>query len=303
MMPMTLPNGTGMRARHFTPMVVALVLVGTALVANTVGKWMTYTSQPSSWTQSPERVPVTIGDIARSIPANMMRHSNERAGGGEIDTLHLAVLWPSLEGYSQETARAFADPGDRSPVLSLSLRADTGGLDTNERFERVWMSLAAETRFPGRRTGPSSPCRRRAGGHGFRGPQKTMARPSLPRAASHRATRRLRPTANERSAPVPACWRPTGSARCTFATGAAWTALSRRWSPPLHRNSTAPSLDACAMATAQDGRRPRASCAPHPRQRPVGRTFSRLPRYRTREWTSGSSSSDRRRRHRGRGRR
>ncbi|SDU22067.1 hypothetical protein [Stappia sp. ES.058] len=149
MMPMTLPNGTGMRARHFTPMVVALVLVGTALVANTVGKWMTYTSQPSSWTQSPERVPVTIGDIARSIPANMMRHSNERAGGGEIDTLHLAVLWPSLEGYSQETARAFADPGDRSPVLSLSLRADTGGLDTNERFERVWMSLAAGDAFPG----------------------------------------------------------------------------------------------------------------------------------------------------------
>lgn len=149
MMPMTLPNGTGMRARHFTPMVVALALVGTALVAHTVGKWMSYTNQPSGWSESRERVPVRIGAIARSIPANMMRHSSERAGLGEDDTLHLAVLWPSLEGYTEFNARAFADPGDRSPVMSLTLRADTGGLDTSERFERVWISLAAGDAFPG----------------------------------------------------------------------------------------------------------------------------------------------------------
>jgi hypothetical protein len=149
MMPMTLPNGTGMRARHFTPMVVALALVGTALVAHTVGKWMSYTSRPSSWTQSAERVPVTIGTVAQSIPANMMRHSDERAGAGDVDTLHLAVLWPSLEGYTQANARAFADPGDRSPVVSLTLRADAGGLDTSERLERVWMSLSAGEAFPG----------------------------------------------------------------------------------------------------------------------------------------------------------
>ncbi|WP_037546800.1 hypothetical protein [Stappia stellulata] len=149
MMPITLPNGTGMRARHFTPMVVALALVGTALVAHTVGKWMSYTSQPSSWTQSRERVPVDIGDIRQAIPANMMRHSAERAAGGAVDTLHLAVLWPSLEGYTQTNARDFADTGDRSPVISLALRADTGALDTNERFTQVWMSLASADAFPG----------------------------------------------------------------------------------------------------------------------------------------------------------
>ena len=149
MMPLTLPNGTGMRARHFTPMVVALALVGTVLIAHTVGKWMSYTNQPTTWTQSSERVPVTIGEISHNIPANMMRHSRERTAGTSVDTLHLAVLWPSLEGYSDANAEAFADLGDRSPVVTLALRADTQSLDTSERFKKVWMSLAAGDALPG----------------------------------------------------------------------------------------------------------------------------------------------------------
>ncbi|MBL6432149.1 MAG: hypothetical protein HPM95_17700 [Alphaproteobacteria bacterium] len=70
------------------------------------------------------------------------------------------MLWPSLEGYTQANARSFADPGDRSPVVSLALSADAGGLDTNERFERVWMSLSAGSSSGAGGTGPVAACRR-----------------------------------------------------------------------------------------------------------------------------------------------
>jgi hypothetical protein len=151
MMPLILPSGTGMRARHFTPMVLALALAGTALVVHTVGKWMNYTREPSSWSESVERVPVRLGGIDLKVPANLMRRVEERISGGPVERLSLAVLWPSMEGYSEINARAFADSGDHSPVMLIGLVAEgaTPDMDTSERLARVWMSLASGDPLPG----------------------------------------------------------------------------------------------------------------------------------------------------------
>ncbi|WP_306030764.1 hypothetical protein [Stappia sp. MMSF_3263] len=151
MMPLTLPSGTGMRARHFTPMVLALALAGTALVVHTVGKWMNYTRAPSGWSESADRVPVQLGSISLKVPANLMRRVEERIAGGPVERLSLAVLWPSMDGYSEFNARLFADSGDRSPVMLIGATA-TGALpemNTSERLERVWMSLASGDPLPG----------------------------------------------------------------------------------------------------------------------------------------------------------
>lgn len=151
MMPLTLPGGTGIEARHFTSMVFALALAGTALVAHTVGNWLTYTRGPTGWSDSRERVPVTLGTIELKVPANMMRRVEERIAGGPVDRLSLAVLWPSMEGYSELNARAFADPSDTSAVILVALEPTLTAdiMDTSERLTQVWLSLASGDPLPG----------------------------------------------------------------------------------------------------------------------------------------------------------
>jgi hypothetical protein len=148
-MPMSLPNGTGMRARHFTPIVLALARAGTALVAHTVGSWMSFARAPSGWSARAEHIPVSLGTLTLSIPANMMRRVEERVAGGSLERVNLSVLWPSMEGYSELRARDFADAGDRSPVLNIALSDDAETMDTSERLRRVWLSLAAGESLPG----------------------------------------------------------------------------------------------------------------------------------------------------------
>lgn len=150
MMPITLPTGTGMRARHFTPLVLALALAGTALVAQTVRGWVSYARTPSSFSETRTSLETEMAGLALSIPGNMLRHGLPPAGADRAsDSLDLTVLWPSMEGYSQANADAFADFGDTSPVMSVALRADDGQMDTNTRFEKVWLSLAAGDALPG----------------------------------------------------------------------------------------------------------------------------------------------------------
>lgn len=149
MMPLILPGGTGMRARHFTPIVLALALAGTALVAHTVGSWMSYVRQPSGWTARPQPQAVLLGDTRLSVPANLIRRAEERVASGRLKRLNLAVLWPTLEGYSEPRARAFADASDASAVIRLALTEDAGGMDTSERLEKVWLTLAGGEALPG----------------------------------------------------------------------------------------------------------------------------------------------------------
>lgn len=149
MMPLTLPSGTGMRARHFAAIVLALALVGTAYVAHTVGNWLNFTRVTASWSERDAPLPVTLGSLNLSIPANLMRRVEERISGAPLDRVNLSVLWPSLEGYSETRARAFSDTGDTSPVLHIALDDDATTMSTSERLKQVWLSLATGEALPG----------------------------------------------------------------------------------------------------------------------------------------------------------
>ena len=83
-------------------------------------------------------VQVTVRGTQFTIPANYIESSAARAGG-EMDSLALAVLFPSWQGYSEGQARLFTGNAPDSPVIHLSLRGDPNDLDERARLERIYM--------------------------------------------------------------------------------------------------------------------------------------------------------------------
>jgi len=72
-----------------------------------------------------------------TIPANYIQNSAAQAGG-EQQTVALAALFPSWQGYSGAEARLFAGNGPDSPIVRLSLHADANPLDAPARLSRIY---------------------------------------------------------------------------------------------------------------------------------------------------------------------
>jgi len=83
-------------------------------------------------------VQVTVRGTPFAIPANYIESSAARAGG-EMDSLALAVLFPSWRGYSEGQARLFTGNAPDSPVIRLSLRGSPNYLDERARLDRIYM--------------------------------------------------------------------------------------------------------------------------------------------------------------------
>ena len=83
-------------------------------------------------------VQVTVRGTPFAIPANYIESSAARAGG-EMDSLALAVLFPSWRGYSEGQARLFIGNAPDSPVIRLSLRGSPNYLDERARLDRIYM--------------------------------------------------------------------------------------------------------------------------------------------------------------------
>jgi hypothetical protein len=83
-------------------------------------------------------VQVTVRGTVFAIPANYIESSAARAGG-EMDSLALAVLFPSWRGYSEGQARLFTGNAPDSPVIRLSLRGSPNYLDQRARLDRIYM--------------------------------------------------------------------------------------------------------------------------------------------------------------------
>ena len=88
-------------------------------------------------------VTLRIAGQAFTIPANYIQNSVAR-GGGEQQAVNLAALFPSWEGYSDAQARLFADNRPDSPVVRLSLRADSNPLDAPSRLARIYQPYVTD---------------------------------------------------------------------------------------------------------------------------------------------------------------
>ena len=71
------------------------------------------------------------------IPANYILNSAARAGG-ERESVVLAALFPSWQGYSEAQARLFSGNAPDSPVVRLTLHGDADPLEPAARLERIY---------------------------------------------------------------------------------------------------------------------------------------------------------------------
>lgn len=92
---------------------------------------------PGGPTGQSDLVPVRIGALSLEIPANYIQNPAARAGG-EQDSLALAALFPSWEGYSPDMARQFQDNAADSGLVRILLRADGNAMDAATRLARIY---------------------------------------------------------------------------------------------------------------------------------------------------------------------
>ncbi len=142
MTPVSLPTSTKAIANQFTAVVLALALVGTAFVFKTVGAWVVFGQSTATWTSNRHLIDVELGGGRFLVPANMIRHGDQRVSGRQLERLDLAVAWPDMNGFEESLSAGFLDSGDRSPLVLITLERDDSSRDTRERLETVYRTLA-----------------------------------------------------------------------------------------------------------------------------------------------------------------
>lgn len=110
----------------------------------------------------PAPVAVTIGSEALVIPANLIRSPTDRRGG-LVTAMDLLVLWPSLDGFSEERAEVFRDGSPRAPLIYVTITEAETTPDPITRLNDIYSLYFNGPAFPGpghlvgRRMGADSP--------------------------------------------------------------------------------------------------------------------------------------------------
>jgi hypothetical protein len=81
------------------------------------------------------QVGVNVGGTFFEIPANYFESPGT---GSTMKSVTLMALFPSWRGYSEAEARQFAGNAPDSPIVRVSLRADSNGLDGRARLDRIY---------------------------------------------------------------------------------------------------------------------------------------------------------------------
>lgn len=95
-------------------------------------------------TTSETPVETVIGNDFFAVPANMIRHGEQRTGGVAAK-LDLKIHWPTQSGYRPDNAKAFseADPSKMELVL-MSISPRRSLLDMPERFAPIYRNAFAD---------------------------------------------------------------------------------------------------------------------------------------------------------------
>lgn len=87
---------------------------------------------------SDKKLEIVIGNDVFSLPANMVRHSDQRVSG-TLSRLDVQVHWPTMSGYTKSLAPQFSQSNPENieiALLSISKRRSL--LDMAERFGPVY---------------------------------------------------------------------------------------------------------------------------------------------------------------------
>jgi hypothetical protein len=82
-------------------------------------------------------VQLSVAGHPFAVPANYIETPAARSGGEQAQVT-LAALFPSWRGYSDADAHLFAGNAPDSPVVRVTLRADSGKLDAADRLARIY---------------------------------------------------------------------------------------------------------------------------------------------------------------------
>ncbi len=119
---------------------VAASLMLLTVLLNIAGHWYGDTIVTSGFSADPTVRTIKIGDNALRIPDNMIRFEEQR-NDGAANRVDLYVLWPSLEGYSEETKDLFNGIDSSQDIVFITLSRQEMPLDMSERFAPVYSRL------------------------------------------------------------------------------------------------------------------------------------------------------------------
>jgi hypothetical protein len=83
---------------------------------------------------------VVIGNDVLSVTANRIRYPEQRRDG-VANRLDLYVLWPSLDGFTEETRSAFNTTGENRTLMFLSFEQRTLSRDMSGRLEPIYRKM------------------------------------------------------------------------------------------------------------------------------------------------------------------
>ena len=85
----------------------------------------------------PSPVALTVGEQPLVIPANLIRFPADRRGG-QVTAVDLLLLWPSLDGFSEERAGDFRDGSPTAPLVYVTITEATSPLDSTARLADLY---------------------------------------------------------------------------------------------------------------------------------------------------------------------
>jgi hypothetical protein len=138
-------DGSGQKAefhRHSGWWIPAVFFLTVVILSGLLLGWYLRPGlRPAAPTGQSHQIGLSVGGVFFTIPANYFENSG---AGGEMKSVTLMALFPSWDGYSQAGARLFAGNEADAPVIRLSLRADSNGLDGAARLNRIYRPHVAD---------------------------------------------------------------------------------------------------------------------------------------------------------------
>ncbi len=122
--------------RHSGWWVPAVLLLAVVIPSGLLLGWYLRPGlMPGSPTGQSHALGVNVGGVFFTIPANYFESSSTASA---MKNVTLVALFPSWRGYADGDARLFAGNAPDSPLIRLSLRADSNNLNGRARLERIY---------------------------------------------------------------------------------------------------------------------------------------------------------------------
>ncbi len=130
---------------------VTLWIFGLAIVTvglSVFGEWYSRRMVQGPHTSDTSLVDVFIGPDHLRLPANTFRFPEQRVTG-EMESVSLYLLWPTLEGYSDQKSAQFNRISGNQNLIFVQLSQSTMTLDMSGRYQPIYSHLVDGPTTPG----------------------------------------------------------------------------------------------------------------------------------------------------------